>query len=160
MGECRDEQRKGRDRGDETVNEEGVDEGDLQIHEIDREAHTQGSIGKRRETQLVRERIEREQRRQAEHIQLVDDAVIPHRQAENARIRAVRDLVASIDGRRTPERLAVIELVGIIEGDAYPNEREHEVWRVDYFFHDRAPVILAALFLAKRVISTSSLLPP
>ena len=102
MGECRDEQKKGRDRRDETVNAECVDGGDLQVHEIDREARAQDGVGKRRETQPARKRIERKQRRQAEHVQVVDDSEIPYRQIVNARIRAVRDLVASIDGRRTP----------------------------------------------------------
>jgi hypothetical protein len=39
MRECRDKGKNGRDRREETVNAEGVNEGDLQIHEIDREAH-------------------------------------------------------------------------------------------------------------------------
>src|SRR5512136_1281543 len=99
-----------------------MDEGDLQVHEINREAHTQSGIGKRRETQPARERIECKQRRQAEHVQVVDDAKITYRQIVNARIRAIRNLVASIDGRRTPQRLAVIELVGVIERDSYTHD--------------------------------------
>jgi hypothetical protein len=39
MRDCRDEEKKGHDRGHETVNTKGMDEGDLQVHEIDRETH-------------------------------------------------------------------------------------------------------------------------
>jgi hypothetical protein len=45
MGERRDEEKKGCDCRGKTVNAEGVNEGDLQVHEINREAHTQGGIG-------------------------------------------------------------------------------------------------------------------
>ena len=39
MRDCRDEEKKGRDRRHQTVNAEGMYECDLQVHEIDREAH-------------------------------------------------------------------------------------------------------------------------
>jgi hypothetical protein len=39
MRDCRDEEKKGRDRRHETVNAEGMYECDLQVHEIDRETH-------------------------------------------------------------------------------------------------------------------------
>src|ERR1039458_1626333 len=50
MRECRDKEKNGRDRRGKTVNTKGVDERDLQVHEIDREAHAQSGVGKRGET--------------------------------------------------------------------------------------------------------------
>src|SRR5262249_31605340 len=70
-----------------------------------------------------RERLEHETHRQCEHVQKIDKAEIGHRHAEDARIRAVNDGVASVENR-TPQRLTGVVSVGNVKRDRYADERE------------------------------------
>ena len=127
----RDEQKEERrDGGDEAVNTNLANKAELKVHEVHRRSGPYSGVKNRAKTQAVRERIESESRCQCEHVQIVDKAEIRHRHAEDTRIRAVNDNIASIDDR-TPQRLACVVPSGNIDRDGYTDEckRQHAVCR-------------------------------
>src|SRR5215831_2872661 len=122
----RDEQKEERrDGGDEAVNTNLANKAELKVHEVHRGSGAYSGVENRAKTQAARQRIESESRCQCEHVQVVDKAEIRHRHAEDTRIRAVNDSIASIDDR-TPQRLASVVPSSNIDRDGYTDECEHE----------------------------------
>jgi len=127
----RDEQKEERrDGGDETVNTNLANKAELKVHEVHRGSGAYPGVENRAKTQAARQRIESESRCQCKHVQIVDKAEIRHRHAEDTRIRAVNNNIASIDDR-TPQRLACVVPSGNIHHDGYTDEckRQHAVCR-------------------------------
>src|SRR5262249_52972232 len=106
---------------------------ELKGHKKKQKKGTHSGVKNRAKTQAVRERIESEPRRQCKHVQIVDEAEIRHRHAEDTRIRTVNDDIASVDDR-TPQRLPCIIPFGNVKRHRYPDEsqRQHRVgWKGD-----------------------------
>jgi len=57
---------------------------------------------------------------------IIDHAEIADRQAEDARVGAGGDLVASIDRRRAPQQPAVVDHIRIVERHRQSQERERQ----------------------------------
>src|SRR5262249_41250213 len=122
----RDEQKEGRrDSGDEAGNTKLANKAQLKGHKIHRGSGAHPGVKKCAEKKTVRERVVSEARCQCKHIQVVDKAKIRHRHAEDTRIRAVNDNIASIDDR-TPQWLACVVPSGNIDRDGYTDERERK----------------------------------
>src|SRR5262245_48791277 len=113
------------DGGDQAVTTEFADKAQLQVYEVHRRNGAHGGVKDRTQAQALRERLENETHRQCEHVQKIDEAEIRHRHAEDARIRAVHDGVASVEDR-TPQRLAGVVPVRDVERSPYADERKRE----------------------------------
>src|SRR5215813_5217327 len=123
----------GNDRGDQAVTTEFANEAELQVYEVHRRNGAHRGIKNCTQAQAPRERLEHETHRQCEHVQKIDKAEIGHRHAEDARIRAVNDGVASVENR-TPQRLTGVVSVGNVKRGPYADEREREHgvgWKAD-----------------------------
>jgi len=121
------------DGGDQAVATYFADKAELQVYKVHRRNGPHRGVKNRTQAQGLRERLENETHCQCEHVQKIDKAEIGHRHAEDARIRAVNDGVASVEDR-TPQRLAGVVPVGNIERgrDADERKREHGVgWEGD-----------------------------
>lgn len=126
-----DEEKKRQYGGYKTINAESLDEGALNVHEVYRERYAYRGVENRAQTQSARKWGMGEQCRDSEHAQIIDNAEISERHAENARIGAAGYDVAAIDGRRTPQQLIGIDRIGIIRrvDDADERHRKHEIGR-------------------------------
>src|SRR5262245_15796105 len=132
--ERRENEKHRNDGGDQAVTTEFADEAQLQVYKVHRRNGPHRGVENRTQAQALRERLEHETHGQREHVQKIDEAEIRHRHAEDARIRAVNDGVASVEDR-TPQRLAAVVPVGDVERGPYADkrEREHGVgWKRDF----------------------------
>ena len=116
----RREQKQERGNGrDEAVNAHRLNKPELKVHKVERRSGTYPGVKNGAETQAGRERIESEPRRQGKHVQVIDEAEIRHRHAEDTRIRTVNDDIASVDDR-TPQRLTGVIAFGNVNRDRMP----------------------------------------
>src|SRR6516225_4531837 len=131
--ERRENEEHRNDGGDQAVTAEFANEAQLQVYEVHRRNGAHRGVKNRTQAQAPRERLEHETHRQCEHVQKIDKAEIGHRNAEDARIRAVNDGIASVEDR-TPQRLAGVVAVRDVERGPYADEREREHgvgWKAD-----------------------------
>ena len=99
MPEGDDQKEQCQEGGYHTVNAESMDEGDLNVHEVYREQDAYRGVEKRAQSQTAGNWDRREQCRESEYAQIIGNAEIPDRQAENVRIRAAGYGIASVDRR-------------------------------------------------------------
>ena len=78
--ECGKEKKKRQSGGDRTVNAEGVNEGELDVHETDRGEHAYCGV----KAQAAGKRVGSEQCRESEHVQIIDEAEIAQGHVEDA----------------------------------------------------------------------------
>src|SRR5262249_4277882 len=113
------------DGRDEAVNAHRLNKAELKVHKVERRSGAYACVKNRAETQAGGERIESEPRRQGKHVQVIDEAEIRHRHAEDTRIWTVNDDIASVDDR-TPQRLTGVIAFGNVNRDRYADERERQ----------------------------------